>query len=467
MVEALSEETIFKTMEIFQDQDVSDLKDQNVNKPQNKLDVPEYLAKYGFDIVKIKPHKGSILYILNECVFDPNHKGKEAAIGQTAEGKLFYQCFHSSCEDRKWHEARQIISGNDPLFGRQSPSRQSGKPIKQIFDQEWSGITLENIFTKEIKDEPIIKNLIHRDENTILYSAGGVGKSLIAQDIAMHMAAGMGSLWAGFDIPKPRATLFVQSENSRLAVHQRTRLKCKGNTDFVRGLQNIFYSGIGENIEIAGHVSNSEFCIKLIDFTKKIEKENEIKFDLIIFDPLISYHDAEENDNSRMRTTLDYIKDISNEIKATPIVSHHAGKDGTLRGASAIVDWARNLINLKDASYLRRKQIKFINEKVNNHPKFEAFTLAMDEFLNFERVDVTEAVPKKARERGQKVKEALELLGGRAESKSSLIDQYKEITAIKSESTAKRHIDKAAENNFIKQEFYYHGKLKKGRYYLD
>ena len=82
------------------------------------LDMPAYLAKYGRTLLKTKQHGTSTLFILDECVFNPDHKGGEAAIGQTADGKLFYQCYHNSCNGRTWHEARQLISGDEPLFER-------------------------------------------------------------------------------------------------------------------------------------------------------------------------------------------------------------------------------------------------------------------------------------------------------------------------------------------------------------
>jgi putative DNA primase/helicase len=68
--------------------------------------------------VKVKNNGSSVLYCLKHCVFDESHSNNESAIGQTAEGKLFYQCFHNSCKGKTWHEARQIISGDDPLFDR-------------------------------------------------------------------------------------------------------------------------------------------------------------------------------------------------------------------------------------------------------------------------------------------------------------------------------------------------------------
>jgi hypothetical protein len=125
---------------------------------------------------------------------------------------------------------------------------------------------------------------------------------------------------------------------------QRVSSKCDGNSDYLSGLKNVIYAGQNYSIQITGYVSNDQFQQDLIKFAKDTEEAIEFKIDLLIWDPLISYHEAEENDNSRMRTTLDCISYVSNEIGAAPIVIHHANKQNGIRGASAIFDWARNVI---------------------------------------------------------------------------------------------------------------------------
>jgi hypothetical protein len=87
--------------------------------PENargQFDVAAYLNHYNVAVVKVKPLGNSVLYCLEECVFDCSHTGNEAAIGQAANGTLFYQCFHDSCRGRKWAGARAIISGKDSLM---------------------------------------------------------------------------------------------------------------------------------------------------------------------------------------------------------------------------------------------------------------------------------------------------------------------------------------------------------------
>jgi len=70
------------------------------------LDVRAYLEHYGKTIVAEKPYGSAALYVLEHCLFNPKHGHKEAAIGQSKDGVLFYYCFHNTCKPRTWREAR-------------------------------------------------------------------------------------------------------------------------------------------------------------------------------------------------------------------------------------------------------------------------------------------------------------------------------------------------------------------------
>ena len=327
-------------------------------------------------------------------------------------------------------------------------------------------VTLENIFTEKIEEKPIIKDFLNEEDGTIIYSPGGVGKSLLCQDIAMALGSGIKSLWGMFDIPKDRVSIFFQSENSRLPVHKRTILKCEGNKAYLSGLQNVIYPMINKSIQIAGHISEKKFRNRLIDIVKTVEEGISAKIDIIIWDPLISYHDADENDNSRMRTTLDHINEVSYHVRSTPIVVAHANKDGVLRGATAIFDWARNVIKLENADYQGEKKIRLTNEKSNNSRAFDTIILSMDEHLNFTGRSFAEAAPGSAYFRGLKVKEALDIIGARAETKEALILQYQELTGITAIPTIHRHIDEAVKYDHISRQYYREKNIKKARYWI-
>jgi hypothetical protein len=331
-------------------------------------------------------------------------------------------------------------------------------------------ITFDELYASEVDPvTPIAEGFLNEGESAVLYGKGGTLKSMLSMDMGMSVGAKIPNLWGEFPIPKARCTLIIQSENSRQTMRERMRLKCTGNQDFIQGLGYIASPVRHENILISGDVTSAKFKSYITDCANRIREDLLMDIDLIIFDPLISYHAFDENDNSRMRSTLDSIAEISNATGGTPLIIHHTNKEGGLRGASAIIDWARTIIGVFDRSFTRLgetvKQIEIVNDKRNNAKEFKNFILRLDEYLNFYRIEPEDSISKKARDRCLAVREALEYCGGRVSAKSELINQYCENTGA-NKNTAQRHINEAKQNGFIQQEFYTEGKLKKARYFL-
>jgi hypothetical protein len=106
-----------------------------------KFDLAGYLQRYGVSIKKVKDHRGSTLHVLEQCLFDDSHRGGEAAIGQTSAGVLFYQCFHDSCKDKKWCDARQIISGSDRLFEKPAAQCSGNGSAQDVLHVDWEAVS--------------------------------------------------------------------------------------------------------------------------------------------------------------------------------------------------------------------------------------------------------------------------------------------------------------------------------------
>ena len=51
-------------------------------------------------------------YVLDHCFFNPEHKGKDAAIIQMASGAIKYTCLHNTCQQHTWQEVRQMRDPN-------------------------------------------------------------------------------------------------------------------------------------------------------------------------------------------------------------------------------------------------------------------------------------------------------------------------------------------------------------------
>lgn len=80
------------------------------------IDMERYLSHYGVAFnVKRDPEKGRTLYRLDHCLFDSNHGANQASIIVPDRGAILYQCFHASCSDYKWRDARRKISSDRPI----------------------------------------------------------------------------------------------------------------------------------------------------------------------------------------------------------------------------------------------------------------------------------------------------------------------------------------------------------------
>ena len=71
-----------------------------------EFDVEEFFSKHGIRFAKKEASNGSAKYILDECVFDSNHKAPDAAIFVLKNGAIGYHCFHNSCMGRRWQDVR-------------------------------------------------------------------------------------------------------------------------------------------------------------------------------------------------------------------------------------------------------------------------------------------------------------------------------------------------------------------------
>jgi RecA-family ATPase len=339
--------------------------------------------------------------------------------------------------------------------------------------ESFSFMTFKEILDNPVDQEWIIEGLIMKGDATLIHAPGGVGKSMLVLYIALHLAAHgtdprnpLNTIFGRFPVPKPRATLFIQAENSTAAMHQRIHAMTTGNPTLKNGLSSVRILSQYQDTTITGkRFSDPKFCDSVVKSIKDIEK-NGIEIDLLIIDPLISFLDGNENDSVETRATLDGISRVASQANVTPIVIHHANKTGNeYRGSTSINDWTRNRISLKpeegtkpdtkqkSSSLIpklkKSKLIKVAHEKCNNFEFFESFLLEMGSDLNFRLVE--KQLSEKDTKNCEQVVQALKKIGGNADSQNVLAKAYAEAFEI-SEATAKRHIKNAEKAGYICKE---------------
>ncbi len=316
------------------------------------------------------------------------------------------------------------------------------KSIEFTQEQLWpelkySVISAANLSHRKLnKNNLIIDGLTNRREGTVWAGIGGVGKSLLMDNIALTVGC-MKKLWQ-FDVKRPLISLMIQSENTSKV--ERIQKMLSARPDLAQGAQKFFILTIKDDCRVSGDFTNIDFYGPILEQSKKINA------DLWIFDPLISFHHAMENDNTNMRRVLDILQTVIDQANVAVFITHHFSRENKWRGASAIRDWCSNmfllnLIKIENGEAL----IEIIHDKARNFIQQNPFYLKRTIDLDFIQV----AKPGSKNDKYiTAVVQALSDAGGKVECQNQLYESIQKILNC-SITTARRAISLALESRTV------------------
>ena len=292
---------------------------------------------------------------------------------------------------------------------------------------------------------PLIDGLLERGDSLLISGQGGLGKSLATMSVGLSVAAGK-PVFDQFAVAEQHKVLLLQSENSLKATKNRLDALVSAHMSkadypvYKEALDRIFTIMIGDDCRLAGDVLNADFAKELKESLQATGA------DLLILDPLISYHSQEENDNSGMRKVLEQLSSIAGPDTAI-IVTHHHGKGEhtgahQARGATAILDWARGVITLNKQKHESKNLIRCKHTKAGNFKNAPTWILEV-KGASVVAVEPDIVCPP------SKVVQVLSELGGTAESKNMFAKALCEFCEI-SRRTALDAIDRAQNFGSIK-----------------
>ncbi len=76
---------------------------------RKKFDLREFIQKHGIEVKQEVRAAGGTRFILDHCVFNPDHRAKDAMIFQYDDGSIAYKCLHASCAQYKWRDVRLLF----------------------------------------------------------------------------------------------------------------------------------------------------------------------------------------------------------------------------------------------------------------------------------------------------------------------------------------------------------------------
>ena len=141
---------------------------------KEKFDLQQFIFDHNIPVKNIdQTPNGTVKYILEHCLFDESHKGKDAAIFQKLDGTLGYKCFHNSCSDKHWKDVRLLFEPD--AYDKKTDKNAKREKKLSVYDIDGTGLlTIANLKNYlKIKGYKVQYNII---KHSLEYS-GFTGRS--------------------------------------------------------------------------------------------------------------------------------------------------------------------------------------------------------------------------------------------------------------------------------------------------
>lgn len=187
--------------------------------------------------------------------------------------------------------------------------------------------TLKELLADKSPAPPAIieDGILNHRSLLMIHGTPKAGKSFFAANLALGIAAGRG--FAGFRIHRPKRVLVLSAEGGYYSNRDRLLTMAKSLSN--------------EQAESAELSCCFDSRWKLDDAESFRDLEafiGESQAEVIVIDPLVRFHEGEENSAKEMSTVLGRIRKLIEDLGISVILVHHEGKDASrgVRGSSAI-----------------------------------------------------------------------------------------------------------------------------------
>jgi 5S rRNA maturation endonuclease (ribonuclease M5) len=287
-----------------------------------------------------------------------------------------------------------------------------------VYVAPYQSLSVERLLNTEYESKPpiISKGVLHEQDGLLIAGEGGVGKSMLRLELAIHLA--MGWPWLDFfEIPRAKKVLIMQYENSERTEKIRLKMMMQG-----KGIERLpsgslkWINRIRENRPDLTLKTGRDRLFEIIA---------EEKPEVVIYDCLSNLHSANENDNIKMRNVMDNFKDLDARFNTASIIIHHFGKPSSesntpnryrVRGATAITDWADCVFTYTIKAHENKVLRYFENTKMRNAQEIKPILLERNGNFLTTIVDEDTLCPP------SRVVEILEHLGGEVTKAKDLLN---------------------------------------------
>ncbi|MCB6343702.1 DnaB-like helicase C-terminal domain-containing protein [Enterocloster lavalensis] len=291
-----------------------------------EFDLEEWLIKHGLRYQKTSYSDGT-KYILEQCPFDSNHKGKDACIFQSRSGAIGFHCFHNSCSDKTWRDVRILYEPDAyekkqqeyerRIYSRQ-PVQQQVKVIQPIHGKPVF-YTAQDIMNLPVPEERFIKTGIADIDKklrgmkkgyvSVMSGLRAAGKSSVISEMVLDGVESGNNIgvFSGELAPKN----FMRWMNLQAAGKGYTEpTQFEGYYNVQRKYQEQIAMWLDKKFWLYNNEYGFNFEAVADQFKRKIEKD---KLDLLILDNLMTFDISGMSDN-KFEAQTKFILTLQGEI---------------------------------------------------------------------------------------------------------------------------------------------------------
>ncbi len=165
----------------------------------------------------------------------------------------------------------------------------------------------------------VVKDLFAKKLVSVIFSEPGVGKTVLAMDIAEKLTKGE-AIFNQYKVEKPMKVLYFQGDFPNTIMRNR--------------LQQMFHKPDDSFFKIVNRY-DAEANGFSIDLTNEQGQENlktileEYKPDFVIFDTFISFFDGDENKQKDVKEPIDFLRKLTSNYDCSILLCHHSRKRGS------------------------------------------------------------------------------------------------------------------------------------------
>ena len=359
-----------KVAEIFPEKEQPSI-NNNWKLQDGNFDLDEFIAKHNIPVTRKVEVADGTRYYLEHCLFNPEHKGKDAILFKHNNGAVAYYCYHNSCQDNDWRKVREMYEPdayqrkhNDfpqgyrrfdryqpkPEFTPQEENEKQGKKWLSLKDVKYVDISQMTVLPTGYTalDRKIMGLLL--GDVTILSGLSGAGKTSWLDCIILNVVERgfKVGVWSG-ELQDFR----FQSWIDNVAAGKNHVVK---NPNF----DNLYYvpSGIAEKINawldgklfLYNNNYKNRWKQLFVDIQELVEKQD---CKLIVLDNLMALNisDFDGAKNEQQSQFINELKDYAKQKNIHVIlVCHPRKQDGFLRKES--ISGTADLTNLCDNLFI-------------------------------------------------------------------------------------------------------------------